>query len=246
MMKRQELMSTSKPSPCFKPELRAKILDGSKTQTRRIVKPQPPSNVTHAAYLVRSDNHPTQPHWQAHWMNGPGDIDLDEFVGDWFGAPHGQPGTTWYIREPLHLDDPPDGYGEMGYVAAYADDKLIAWHDGLPVEWRWRRSNLPQIHLPRQLARYFVRVTDVRVERLQAISEADAIAEGFPPEPNTCRCDPADVIDFVRSCGTCGLRFDDVQGEFYRKWLEIHGKESWEANPWVFVYAFERVEVERG
>jgi hypothetical protein len=82
----------------------------------------------------------------------------------------------------------------------------------------WR----PSIHMPRWASRILLEITNVRVERLKSISDGDAIREG---------CSTADM-----KSGDCAA---DV---FARLWASIYGEESWQANPWVWVIEFKRVE----
>lgn len=97
-------------------------------------------------------------------------------------------------------------------------------------EGAWR----PSIHMPRWASRITLEITDVRVERLNAISEEDARAEGIidggclnygEPEP----------------CG-CANPEPDATDAFAYLWQSIYGQESWDANPWVWVVSFERIE----
>lgn len=93
--------------------------------------------------------------------------------------------------------------------------------DGLPIRWR------PSIYMPREAARLFLRVTDVRVERVQDISEADAKAEGVTPINDS----------------ECGYR-----GAFRELWNALNAKRGydWYTNNWVWVYTFERITKEEG
>jgi hypothetical protein len=91
-------------------------------------------------------------------------------------------------------------------------------------DFRWK----PSIHMPKEAARIFLKVTDVRVERLQDITEEDAIAEGMSKT----------LVD--------GVVFISAKGNFHVLWdsLNIKRGYGWEDNPWVWVIEFERVEVE--
>lgn len=221
---RAEAIARAKPAPCFKPELRAKILDGSKTQTRRIMKPQPTwENTSHPAML-------------------PGGRCLFGVIAEggrmeWV-SPHGGPGTIWYIREPLKRSD--DGnnfivYADDGEAPTQPVSDPYRPAEDHVIPWRWQRDSLPQIHMPRELARHFVRVTDVRVERVQEISEADADAEGFGGDF------PCSAFPDVFQGDWSHLSIPECFGVL---WDSIHGKtHPWEANPWVWVYTFELLEV---
>jgi hypothetical protein len=96
-----------------------------------------------------------------------------------------------------------------------------ASHD-ISGQYDWR----PSIHMPRKYSRITLDIVSVRVERLQDISDADVIAEGTPPA-FWFGCIPSQVAP-PRQC--------------YRKlWSGIHGEESWNGNPWVWVIEFKRV-----
>lgn len=111
--------------------------------------------------------------------------------------------------------------------------------DNLPVKWH------PSIHMPKEAARIFLRVTDVRVERLQDITEEQAIHEGI--EPHMLLSNRAGTITEYRIPGTCD-ECPTARGAFFHLWnstvkksdLEKYG---WAADPWVGVSEFERIEV---
>ncbi len=113
------------------------------------------------------------------------------------------------------------------------DSHDIAYRATTPDDWpkggRWR----PSIHMPRWASRITFEITGVRVERLQDISRADAIAEGGPQSHPSIDAVSQDYCfpDFSRSW-------------FGQTWWSIYGEESWQANPWVWVMEFKRVEVE--
>ena len=148
--------------------------------------------------------------------------------------------------------------------------------DCLPYGYRWR----PSIHMPREAARVFLRVTDVRIERLQKISEEDAIAEGVAKlyddlsaedyEEWAMRAlaysgapyEPKDENGYKNYLwhgyfGRHGMGnkqsdawahqysdYDTAVGGFSSLWELIYAKRDrgWNANPWVWVYTFERVD----
>jgi hypothetical protein len=95
--------------------------------------------------------------------------------------------------------------------------------------------------MPRQYSRITLRITDVRVERLQDISEADAEAEGTANGIHDWDCINGFFPDPAGYCvNGCGSR-SSVES-YQRLWESINGAHSWAANPWVFVISFERVE----
>jgi len=150
------------------PMMRA-LLAGSKTQTRRALRVQPP-DTTQSFHLY---HHPdARPH---HWAMDGGSL-LDFAVP----CPYGQIGDRLYVREtfdPIYPQDPnysggrPIGYD---YRATYNHGDRLG--DSLGFE----KTSKPAVHMPRAASRILLEVTDVRIERLQDISEVDAKAEGAP------------------------------------------------------------------
>lgn len=147
-------------------------------------------------------------------------------------CPYGQPGDRLWVRESFWEDLDGTIYKadqERGSpwleVGAYKAIRTGA--NGTPYvsNWGWR----PSIHMPRRASRITLEVTGVRVERLQDISVADAIAEGVNIHPDH-HSKPRESI------------YSPVQA--YRDlWESINGPGSWEANPWVWVVEFKRIEV---
>jgi hypothetical protein len=148
------------------PMVRA-LLDGRKSQTRRIVKPQP--------------------------------------AGEWAVpgksvCPYGVAGDLLWVRENLY---------QFGGPIEYAADP------GMP---SFKRRQTPSIHMPRHASRVTLKITAVRVERLQEITQSDTVAEGMPV--------------------TTGPFVHHTIADFRKLWGTINGAESWDANPWVWVVAF--------
>lgn len=144
---------------------------------------------------------------------------------------------AWRLPATLDADSPAQfaaGIREMGCtgpngLVCFEADGRDAWGDvygTLPVG-RLRAS----MHLPRALSRLTLYVTDVRVERLQDISEADALAEGCTPR----RDGWFPIIDEKR--GLTGSA-PDARSAYAFLWNAINGPGSWEANPWVVAYTF--------
>ncbi len=151
-----------RPSPIFCPEMFAAILDGRKTQTRRVV-----SGIPQTYQLCRRPVNWTEGH---EVFLDPADPVGSEMA---VGSPHGGPGTVWYLREALARSD--------SGVIVYRQDGCPAWLDGKESQtWQWARPVLPAMFMPAWAARLWLRVTAVRVERVRDIGEADAIAEGVP------------------------------------------------------------------
>lgn len=127
-------------------------------------------------------------------------------------CPYGQPGDRLWVREAFGLDfDDAILYRACKYGSKPFDP-------GQEIRWK------PPIHMPRVASRIDLEITEVRVERLQDISEADALAEGCEEGPD-----------------------DDVTGgstayqEFAKLWCKIKGADSWVANPWVWAISFKRI-----
>ena len=143
--------------------------------------------------------------------------------------------ANWDDRSPAQLAV---SCPEAGYERAWCP---IHWEvDGTRANWGdWREHEAGRLrasmHLPRVFSRLTLVVTGVKVERLQDISEADAVAEGIEP-----------VLDFMpygnhwkryRDGGWNGY-VDNPIGSYASLWTEINGSGSWEANPWVVAPAF--------
>jgi hypothetical protein len=205
------------------------ILEGRKTQTRRVVKPQPPGDeelsVGHYCPTVIRNGH-EEP--------GEEQYGVCDMWGQWTAkCPYGAPGDELWVRETwarsrnnwLYAADSVVSEGPQGNT----DD--WDWDASIPNRW-W-----PSIHMPRSACRLVLTVTGVRVERLQDISEGDAIAEGsylgkcscLPPGDKT----PMEAAFRQTMCRTHGT-------EFRHLWALINGPDSWTANPWVWVVEFER------
>lgn len=203
------------------PMVRA-ILDGRKTQTRRVVK-LPPHIKHHELDLTRmQDGYPdgVRPIW--------GDDEEPNLFST--RNPFGKPGDHLWLKETWRqysrsecacYDDcqcPPSG------TVFYRAD-----HDE---EIKWR----PSIFMPRWASRITLEITGVRVERLQEISEEDAKKEGIESEGG----DPKMWKSYNPKLGW--LSVDDPAMSYRTLWESINGPGSWDANPWVWVIEFRRVE----
>ena len=200
------------------PMVRA-ILAGAKTQTRRVVKPAPGKQAAWLTPALLNDS-PRAAMVDggaqfAHPRGGP---------LTWVRCPYGAPGDTLWVRETWQTEtDPSDRDPAM--VRYAADGPVITEGD----RWTWR----PSIHMPRWASRITLRVTSVRVERLHAITEDDARAEG--------------IASLSVQTGPHAILGRPFATEFAALWRTINGPESWGAYPWVWVVGFERAEeVSRG
>ena len=205
------------------PMVRA-ILAGTKTQTRRAIK-------TH-----RSDGSFVCVDHGAGWWpyrseDGESDVMSDgcEYP---YNCPYGVPGDQLWCRETWA----PNSHGDRAYYRADCQQRGKDWI--LPIGegseiciGRWT----PAIHMPRWASRITLEIKDVRVERLQDISESDAIAEGIH------RC-----LDGLWSGGAWKHlrepnRYADPCNAYCDLWESINGDGSWDANPWVWVVCFRRL-----
>ncbi len=136
-------------------------------------------------------------------------------------------GDILWVRETWQ-DSQCFDYNMVGYQ--YRADKPAETH-AREYNIRWK----PSIFMPKEAARIFLKVTNVRAERLQDISEDDACAEGVKIDDEGMLC-----WDYLTNNW---LTHNDVPEESFRTlWQSINGRESWEANPWVWVYEFQQIE----
>ena len=229
---------TERPILFSAPMVRA-LLDGTKTQTRRVCKP---ANQHALSYVVGPFEE--RPDLTA-GLFGDEEGDLK------FSCPYGQPGDRLWVREtwaqPTTLDPGPTFY-RADYPACAA-----AFTNLPPVdEITWK----PSIHMFRKDSRILLEITGVRVERLQEISEADADAEGCERleyeryERDPALCPKCDGLRLHRALGPNGGVIEDVdcvECDTYVKryrhlWESINGAGSWDANPWVWVVEFRRID----
>lgn len=202
----------------FNAEMVRAILDGRKTQTRRIMKVQPESNQLGLLLITDSTKHSDigKYHWAESNATG------NHVRSKLFLCPFGAVGDRIWVRETFcPVDDTQyDGEKWVDYRATprYEASHPAGWdsapNDAEALKWR------PSIHMPRWASRILLEITDVRVERLRSMSQDDARAEGV-----------------IAASGPmeAGLAFREL-------WDSIYGEESWKANPWVWVIEFKRVE----
>ena len=208
----------------FSGEMVRAILEGRKTQTRRVVKKQPhPVNIG----MVRAGREEPEPPYGYWGFDDFFPIDSEEVLET---CPYGKPGDRLWVRETwLRLDD--DHVIDKRY-AYRADCDTESDEIRKEYGYKWK----PSIHMPRHASRIALEIVSVRVERLQDISEEEAKAEGV--EEMECRfCASPEGVE-NRYC-TCGENF---RIPFRQLWDNINGKKHpWESNPWVWVIEFKRL-----
>ena len=211
----------------FNTEMVRAILDGRKTCTRRLVKPQPDEKHTYPRGFVTDSTEKKKA--------GCFGFGIDEYGGSiQYAKPPYQPGDILYVRE-TWCGLPVNEAGHMrGHTIYYykADGELR------PKGWRgtWH----PSIHMPKEASRIWLKVTDVRVERLHEITEDGAKAEGA-----------IDNRGFIHSPENEYDRIHTAREHFIKIWNSTIKKSNidrygWDANPWVWVIEFERCEKPEG
>lgn len=249
------MQTTIKERPIlFSGEMVRAILEGRKTQTRRVMKPQP----------VHKDGGyfwPSHPDWKIGWAaEDSAAAKLPNFkvepATEWFiengKCPYGQPRdrlwvretwaqtvnlnrrTNWPGRPHLKCTD----YYEIGacmpcYI--YRADGETDWvdDDGSPTDASYWK---PSIHMPRWASRILLEITDIRVERMQDITLEGALAEGAPQYTSSTKLH-REFIPEDKGCYRAGFR------EFWDSLNEKRGF-GWDANPWVWLIGFKVVNSE--
>lgn len=208
----------------FKDEMIRAILDVRKTQTRRLVKsPRGYPQYSHCDPFVMPP--------AVWWWNG-----KHQRVGVRQECPFGQLGDQMWVGEKWHG---PCQWGEFHGKFIYRADKPSEWPTNIrpPNVAAWK----PSINMPRFISRITLEITGVRVERLQKINDADAIAEGVEGHyieddwywRNYLLTDEDAAVLPMLTC---------PKESFCSLWESTYGKASWEANPWVWVIEFKRVQ----
>ncbi|MDR0936165.1 MAG: hypothetical protein LBM98_05720 [Oscillospiraceae bacterium] len=206
-MIKTEILQTAKPI-LFSGEMVRAILVGNKTQTRRVIKPK----YSNTVFEMRTDKYGTRlieiEEKTPPVDNGNGTmrhkVRMAIDVAQRFKR-----GDLLYVRETwVEAED-------YYFYKADSTQKMLEMLNEDEHKWR------PSIHMPKQAARLFLRVTDVRVERLQDITVDDALSEGI-----TFVSSPQHAVD-----------------QYVELWNNLNAKRgySWDTNPWVWVYTFERV-----
>ena len=207
----------------FNAEMVRALLDGRKTQTRRPIKWK---ETRFTEIGEREDG--------SKW---PWSEDAEHACDFWHPCPFGAVGDRIWVREAFRVHSRATDVATLVYKASERNSwteqtrrvpVAVCNKPATPEKWT------PSLHMPRWASRILLEITDVRVERLNAISEEDARAEGIIDggclncgEPEPCGCVNPEP---------------DATDAFAYLWQSIYGQESWNANPWVWVIEFKRVE----
>lgn len=218
---------TARPILFSAPMVRA-LLAGRKTQTRRIIKPQPPDIVTSAGVISRSGEGQTD-EWS--WLSGdPRDIDTWGFEGDF--KTRFVPGDRLWVKETWRTLQKWD---DLKPTLIMDDiDKIDYAADGFPRNplWAWGNTRV-SLFMQRWMSRITLTVTDVRVERLNDCSNEDAIAEGLQKVASN---QPSELGPQWSFGGECS--YWNPCEAYAGLWDQINGSGAWEANPWVVAVSF--------
>lgn len=227
----------------FNGEMIRALLDGRKTQTRRVMKVQPT--------VIPSEREFGKPGNEIPFDAARTMVRNEEMR---VACPYGLRGDRLWVRETFATLGNEDGCAidwdenlvkgggqeaariyrasceqKSGNYGLWSIPDIADWK---PHTWnvQYEGSWVPSIHMPRWASRILLEITAVRVEQLKDISQPDAIAEGGPPSHPSIDAVSRDYgfPDFSRSW-------------FAQTWQHIYGEESWNANPWVWVIEFKRV-----
>lgn len=211
--------------PFSAPMVRA-ILAGTKTQTRRALKTQfAPDSEPAEMCATNERGHQTSGHSGMWWDDTAGNSDLA------VRCPYGVPGDRLWVRETWSTHSCFDDIKPSDLTTR----SLHYWADG-EIQTGKKR---PGMFMPRWASRITLEVTGVRVERLQDISEEDAMAEG-------CEVAAETTGEDERLRAECGYFPTSSYAHGYRLlWEQINGHGSWDANPWVWCIAFRRLPMEK-
>lgn len=205
------------------------ILEGRKTQTRRVIKPQPRKRDYPISVISPSlgDTEQVFRTWLDRTQDGKSAC-CEDFNPDYWRCPYGLPGDLLWVKEALYRE----GWGISNDAVAYKADGEYAWDVTRPAQWVWKRDNLSPLFMPWGLRRLTLRLTDVRVQRVQEIEYDDCIAEGIE-QRWTC---------LNPGIGSYAMD-NDVLDDFASLWDSINAKRGygWDTNPWVWALAFEIV-----
>lgn len=219
---------TERPIIFSAPMVRALLAD-QKTQTRRIMKPQPSPDWRVFAYgeVHKMVNGSPDPERVIGW--GPCNEDGDEAYPLKY-----RPGDQLWVRENVRGEELKDGTDGVRYLADDAFREIENSRDAADLwielaNYAGKKSAVvPSIHMPRWASRIKLAVTDISVEPLQDISTKDALAEG--------------IVHFGESYGLAGDDWTSAEmtpeAAYRRLWNSINGHSAWEANPWVVAITF--------
>lgn len=219
----------------FNSEMVRAILDGRKTQTRRIMKVQPENSELGLRRVVESKNGIDDGKY--FWSQS--DATGLKSRSKPFACPFGTVGDRIWVREAFRVHSRATDVATLVYKASERNSWTEQTHrvpvavcnkPATPEKWT------PSLHMPRWTSRILLEITNVGVQRLQDISSGDAVREGICQLPASGRycLSPGDQY--------FGGASHSAKEVYSWLWSSIYGEESWKANPWVWVIEFKRVE----
>ena len=221
----------------FNTEMVKAILEGRKTQTRRVVKDkliieQAEFECGNRPHVIRSE--PSLQYW----------VDTD--------CPFGQVGDRLWVRETTIISPPnwlaPDDvldhpdvikdskgeYRVVQYIASNSDTDV-------PVK-DYKLKKTPSIHMPRWASRILLEITGIRVERLNDISRGDAVNEGIETLMVDCSRDGLKTAYKDYTSHNNAITRNNPIDSFRTLWESVNGADSWEKNPWVWAVEFKVIQ----
>ena len=236
----------------FNAEMVRAILDGRKTQTRRIMKLQPkPSKSRPGDFWFSSKKLESMVHVSDLAPGNSPIADYHLFIQE-HCCPFGAVGDRIWVREAFRVHSRATDVATLVYKASERNSWTEQTHrvpvtvcnkPATPEKWT------PSLHMPRWASRILLEITDVRVERLNAISEEDAQREGVHTEvwdQTVVARNYAARDEFFQFWSEDMPHYVEMnqlyRSSFRSLWESIYGEESWKANPWVWVIEFKRVE----
>lgn len=221
----------------FNAEMVRALLSGRKTQTRRIIKPQPEATLSGSL----------SGKWLSRPLNG---LLLPKIEDIAIHCPFGAVGDRIWVRESFYEHGHYEGGGYDPEDSYFVSEKQVLYPaDGVKRPSQRERDDFwlsrPSIHMPRWASRILLEITGVRVERLNAISPEDAESEGLERTNFTGFGDEPGLPSYPEP----DVYFDPLKKQwkeyppeaFAGLWEYIYGEGSWQANPWVWVIAFRRI-----
>ena len=200
----------------FSGEMVRAILDGKKTQTRRVIKPQP-TITTKSNYLCNFEMEKGKRYAAGLGVEIQNLADCFKGIGRF--CPYGKVGDRLWVRETHLIKE----YDFDYHVTYFADGETKIFKSNVSGMFTNKKTR-PSIHMPRHFSRIDLEVTDIRIERLREINTLDIKNEG---------------VEILKSWDTPDVIFD----KFIELWDGINAKRGygWDKNPWVWVVTFKRV-----
>jgi len=204
------------------------IIEGRKTMTRRVIKPQPilgENRVWQGKGKSCSFGFTTESATEMYKLNG--------------SCPYGQIGDVLWVRETfLKHPIPNEGYK---FKANYSIEQLnTSIFKNKILKWK------PSLFMPKAACRIFLKITEIRVERLQDITNEDSLKEGIEIGETVKSPLSDNNLQTYKNYLSDEFKWYAPKLSFNTLWQSINGKDSWEANPWVWVICFERIEKPTG